>query len=114
MLKETMNEEFNEENEDLEMEETEIVMVTDVTEDEKAVVEETEVDEEDTIFVGTVINCGRLNLREKPSLDGKVICELPKGSEVMVDRTESTDEWYSVYLESGLSGFCMKEYIGGE
>lgn len=114
MLKETMNEEFNEENEDLEMEETAIVMVTDATEDEEAEAAETESEEADVIFVGTVINCGRLNLREKPSLDGKVICELPKGSEVMVDLTESTDEWYSVYLESGLSGFCMKDYIGGE
>lgn len=113
MLKETMNEEFNEENEDLEMEELEN-MVTEETEDEEAEAVEKESEEADVIFVGTVINCGKLNLREKPSLQGKVICELNKGTELMVDRAESTDEWYKVYLESGLSGFCMKDYIGGE
>ena len=114
MLKETMNEEFNEEIEDLETEETAIVMVTDATEDEEAEDVEKESEEADAIFVGTVINCGKLNLREKPSLQGKVICVLNKGTELMVDRAESTDKWYRVYLESGLSGFCMKDYIGGE
>ena len=113
MLKETMNEEFNEEIEDLETEELEF-MVTEETKDEEVEAVEKESEEADAIFVGTVINCGKLNLREKPSLQGKVICELPKGFEVMVDRAESTNEWYKVYLESGLSGFCMKRYVGGE
>lgn len=104
---EEMMEEILEENEMIPEE------VEEIDEEEMEQEEETE-EEQDNIFVGTVINCDKLNVREEPSLKGKPICQLNKGSELMVDLSESTDEWYKVYLESGFSGFCMKAYVGGE
>lgn len=109
MLSENTTEEMMEEMMKEELEET---VETEELEDE--VVETEEPEEEESIFVGTVTNCKKLNIRETPSLQGKVLCVLEEGSELMVDKTESTDEWYKVYLESGISGFCMKDYIGGE
>ena len=105
MLEEKRTEEMMDE----ELEET---VETEELEDESVETEEPE--EEESIFVGTVTNCKKLNIRETPSLQGKVLCVLEEGSELMVDKTESTDEWYKVYLESGFSGFCMKAYVGGE
>ena len=112
MLEEKRTEEMMDE----ELEET---VETEEREDESVETEVEEVEteepeEEESIFVGTVTNCKKLNIRETPSLQGKVLCVLEEGSELMVDKTESTDEWYKVYLESGISGFCMKDYIGGE
>ena len=112
MLEEKRTEEMMDE----ELEET---VETEEREDESVETEVEEVEteepeEEESIFVGTVTNCKKLNIRETPSLQGKVLCVLEEGSELMVDKTESTDEWYKVYLESGFSGFCMKAYVGGE
>ena len=67
--------------------------------------------EEPEIIIGVVTNCNKLNIREKPVKADNIICELNKGTELMIDLDNSTDEWYRVYLESGITGFCMKEYV---
>ena len=108
MMEEMMKEELEETVETKELEEESL---DELVENE---VETEEPEEEESIFVGTVTNCKKLNIRETPSLQGKVLCVLEEGAELRVDKTESTDEWYKVYLESGFSGFCMKAYVGGE
>lgn len=57
---------------------------------------------------GFVDNCSKLNLREKPNIDSKVLLILNKGDKVQI--TSENDGWYSV-VHKGVSGFCMKEYI---
>ena len=57
---------------------------------------------------GFVDNCSKLNVREKPSIDAKVLTILNKGDKVQIQ--SENDGWYSVFYE-GVSGFCMKEYI---
>lgn len=59
---------------------------------------------------GIVSNCEVLNIRAQPNKDAKVIAVISVGSKVKVDPVE-LDGWYSIWLESGVNGFCMKDYI---
>lgn len=64
-----------------------------------------------TIMLGVVADCSKLNVREDPSVDADVVCEIPKRTEVMINDDESTDDFYKVCTDSGIEGFCMKRYI---
>lgn len=57
---------------------------------------------------GFVDNCSKLNVRENPNIDAKVLTILNKGDKVQIQ--SENDGWYSVVYK-GVSGFCMKEYI---
>lgn len=63
---------------------------------------------------GIVTGCAKINVRATPELNANkdnVICEIEKGTKLKVDDTDSTDEWFKVYLENGIEGFCMKKFI---
>lgn len=62
-------------------------------------------------FIGTVINCTKLNVRKEPNKEAEIVCKVDSGSELMIDATNSTGDWYSVCTGAGIEGFCMKEYI---
>lgn len=116
--------------EEVKKETTEVVEVTETNdvveevitiEDPTTVVEENEGTIEDaineleelntTIVEGTVINCARLNVREKPSKEANVVEVLNVGSEVLVDKSEVNDEFYKVTTKSGKDGYCMKTFV---
>lgn len=64
--------------------------------------------------VGTVHNCTKVNLRRTPVYEpnGKnIIAELVLDTAVVIDDDKSTDEFYKVTTETGLEGFCMKQFI---
>ena len=61
--------------------------------------------------IGVVVGCEKLNVRETPDSSGKIACVIEKGSQVCIDETESTDEWYKVCAKNGIEGFCMKKFI---
>ena len=69
-----------------------------------------EVNEQSEPMFGLVI-CKMLNVREAPDTEADVLTVLHKDSEVMIDMNQSTDEFYSVCTETGVEGFCMKEFI---
>lgn len=58
-----------------------------------------------------VVNCNKLNVREEPSLDSTIVCEVKSQMELMIDEGESTDDFYKVFTSSGIEGFCMKKFI---
>lgn len=58
-----------------------------------------------------VVNCNLLNVRKEPSFDAKVAMVIRKGVEVCVDEKASTEDFYCVTTESGIEGFCKKEFI---
>lgn len=79
---------------------------------------EVEEDEIPEVFVtepepvyGRVVNCDRLNVREEPDTDADVVCVIKALTEVEIDESESTDEFYKIYLSSGLEGYCMRKFI---
>lgn len=60
---------------------------------------------------GIVSGCKRLNVRKEPARYGEIICEVTEGTALMIDRSESTDDWFKVYTEAGVEGFCMKNFV---
>lgn len=60
---------------------------------------------------GVVINCFRLNVREKPNINSKIVTVLDKSVNVKINCDNSTDEFYSVTTSSGIKGFCMKKFV---
>ena len=60
---------------------------------------------------GYVTGCSRLNIRKEPSYSGEIVCEVLKGTTLMIDPTKSTDDWFKVYTELGVEGYCMKIYV---
>ena len=64
--------------------------------------------------VGIVANCEKLNLRRSPLKDSdgaNIITELLSGVAVIIDEDESTPNFYKVTTETGLEGYCMRQFI---
>lgn len=74
-----------------------------------------EIVEEDTsaseTIIGIIDNCIKLRVREEASINSEVIAELEAGKIVLINKEDSTDEFYSVYTEAGIKGFCMKKFV---
>ena len=68
-------------------------------------------DANDTFSVGTVI-CDKLNIRSTSEVtNDNVIAVINKNSKVVIDNNSLSSSWYKVTTETGISGFCMSEYI---
>lgn len=62
-------------------------------------------------IVGIVANCVRLNVREEPSIESDIVTILDKGSEVHIEDSESSEDFYKICTATGIDGFCMKKFI---
>ena len=96
-----------------EMEE-EIAEVNESEEVEEEVTEEVTKEatkEADSTVVGYVSGCLKLNIREEGYLGANVVCVVPEKTALLIEVAESNDEWYKVYTETGMEGFCMKQYV---
>lgn len=70
-----------------------------------------EVVEEVKPTMGMVIDCVKLNIRERPRKSADVTCVVVTGTELEIDMSQSTAEWYSVCTATGVKGYCMKSFI---
>lgn len=66
-------------------------------------------EDEEKIVTGVIVNCNKLNLRELPTKDSKVLKVLNKGDEVGVFPTLMGDFYKVVKMET--EGYCMAKYI---
>ena len=73
--------------------------------------EATPVEETVKIYIGKVKDCDKLNVRVEPTADAKILCRLDKDSEVQIDKSASTRDFYKITTASGVNGYCMKKYI---
>lgn len=62
-------------------------------------------------FDGIVSGCKKLNIRKEPSRTGEIICEVSEGTTLMIDPSEANDDWFKVYTEAGVEGYCMKNFV---
>jgi SH3-like domain-containing protein len=60
---------------------------------------------------GTVVNCGRLNVRVAPNATADIVCVLNVAAEVEINLAKSTDEWFSVCTATGVEGYCMRKFV---
>lgn len=59
-------------------------------------------------ITATVVS-SKLNVREKPSRLGEVVCMVFRGNELLVE--DIADGWVHIYTSSGAEGYVMEEYI---
>lgn len=58
-----------------------------------------------------IVNCTKVNLREKPNAQSKVLSVLDAGSTVQV-LEENIDGYANVVIESGVEGYIKLEFVG--
>lgn len=73
------------------------------------IVEVEEIKVEETL--GMVSNCESLRLREEPNTNSNILAILDAKTLLLIDSEGSTEDFYKVYTEQGLSGYCMKDYV---
>lgn len=61
--------------------------------------------------IGVVTDCLKLNIREKPSKDSRVVTVVTCLDELKIDMGDSNDDWYAVCTATGIEGFCMKKFV---
>ena len=112
--------EVNEVEEELEVEcvepseEVKTEAVAESKPSEESVTENVEVETEvetKTYDLGVVSGCKKLRVRSEPRFGTNVVCEIDQGTRVMIDRSQSTFDYYKIYTESGIEGFCNKTYV---
>jgi len=70
-------------------------------------VEDIEAETEEVEMFGVVTDCLKLNIRENSGIVTVVTCL----TELKIDPTMSTGDWYAVCTASGIEGFCMKKFV---
>ena len=63
---------------------------------------------------GIVFNCNKLNVRVKPASDADVVCVIDVGTEVKIDKTRSTSDWFEICTAAGVEGFCMRKFVNAK
>lgn len=63
------------------------------------------------VVIGVVAHCAKLNVREKPVINSSIVCVLDVMSEIKIDVTKSTENWFYVCAANGAEGYCMREYV---
>lgn len=61
--------------------------------------------------VGVVAHCLKVNLRSEAITGNNIITVLPAGTALVIDEDETTDKFYKVTTETGLEGYCMRQFI---
>ena len=89
-----------------------------VVEETKEEVTEIVEPKEPTLSTGVVVGCTKLNVREQPSKDAKVLCVINKNDEVKVNlyhdkepELAKDESYYKVITASGVEGYCVVKYI---
>lgn len=86
-------------------------VINDILEDAEEIEKDYEYTSEDMNYDIGIVKC-RLNLRENPSKESNVLYILKKDSSVEI--LEEVDEWFKVVTESGIEGYCMRDFIDVE
>lgn len=60
---------------------------------------------------GRVVDCSRLNIRKKPTVNAEVLTVVNRDSELILDLIKSNEKWFKVRTIDGIEGYCMKQYI---
>ncbi len=69
------------------------------------------INEESISKMGIVVNCEKLNVRNEPDKNADIVQIIDASSKVEISLNDSTDEFYKVYTETGMSGYCKKQYV---
>lgn len=97
------------------IETTEEVVLPVEVENETVVEQEAEVEEPkaevSNYVTGIVTDCVRLNVREDPNSKATILGTITVDTELIVNKEESTEDYYKICTSVGLEGYCMKKFI---
>lgn len=63
------------------------------------------------IVIGYVDNCARLNVRNAPNTHSQALCTIDRYSEIEIDESQSTEDFYKICTAAGIEGYCVKYFI---
>lgn len=63
------------------------------------------------LIVGKIVNCLRLNVRETPDVNARILLVLGIEDELNIDIENSTETFYAICTVSGVEGYVRKEYV---
>lgn len=58
-----------------------------------------------------IVSYGKIKVYEQPSEFSEVLCEIKKGTVLLIDEEQSTKDFYSICTETGIVGFCMNKFV---
>lgn len=61
--------------------------------------------------VGVVTDCDWVSIYNYPKIGSEIVCRIPAFTEVEIDEDLSTDNFYKIYTETSIEGYCAKKYI---
>lgn len=61
--------------------------------------------------IGCVKNCVTLNVRKEPSIDSEICAVIKSDTDVVVQESESTQDFYKISTSDNIEGYCIKKYI---
>lgn len=64
-----------------------------------------------TMKKAQVVDCVRLNIRETPDTQAKILTTVNVGVEIVVDGASSDKNWCGVKLPNGLKGYAMRKFL---
>lgn len=67
--------------------------------------------EEPKFVTGIVTDCAKLNVREDPDSTASILGTITASTELIVNKEESTEDYYKICTSVGLEGYCLKRYI---
>lgn len=67
--------------------------------------------EEVTPINSVVANCQKLRVRSAANTNSEILCEIAADTKVIIDKKNSTNEFYKICTEAGVEGYCMKQFI---
>ena len=62
---------------------------------------------EDKSKYGVATCKSKIVVRENPDFSSEIICELEKGTNVMIDHDRSTSEFVNICTKYGIEGYCL-------
>ena len=65
----------------------------------------------ESMIIGTVIGCVRLNVRKEPDENADVVDIVPVDAELNVDSNGGNEQFYFVRTPDGIDGYCMKKFV---
>lgn len=66
---------------------------------------------QEPIFINGMVNTDVLNVHEEPKENSEVLGIIDRTTNVLIDDAESTEDFYKICTETGLEGFCVKQFI---
>lgn len=83
------------------------IVIDEIVEETVSEVEEVKVE----TVKGFVFGCEKLNMRKEANKESEVVTVLSKDTEIEVNLTDSTDDFYKIVTPMGFEGFYMKKFI---